>query len=377
MNSTPSPAVNGQKSAAGPPGDPTAFVLRCVVSVALLIAYFAGFDPLLAALGRIVPADLPPKVVAVTLLTLLLVAVWWKTIKGDVRFYAPIFITYILAVSDAAYGILDNFHSEWLARLTNDHFTSYSPTFVAIIATVLIELALALHVRQVAAPGHAYITGISVGILIKSTELWPFVLCGVISIVSKYALRYRGRHLWNPSNFGVTVLLWLGGTQLGSLSVQSGNDYWPILLIWLFGSLILYRLGRLYLPVVFIAAFVPLAFLRSRVTQHPFVTEVAPVTWPMFQLYIFFMITDPRTTTRARWSQCAVVVLVAIVDTVLRLGFRDVHSLYHALFIIAPLTNLAEILWDRRRADEKKRQTTAIAAPAGVPATAFVTGIKA
>jgi hypothetical protein len=82
----------------------------------------------------------------------------------------------------------------------------------------------------------------------------------------------------------------------------------------------------------------------------------------MFQLYIFFMITDPKTTTRARWSQNAVAVLVAVVETALRLAFRDLHSLYHALFIVAPITNFMEVVWDRRRAAAKQREAAAVAA---------------
>jgi hypothetical protein len=71
------------------------------------------------------------------------------------------------------------------------------------------------------------------------------------------------------------------------------------------------------------------------------------------------MITDPKTTTRTRLRQCAVALLVAVVETCLQLGFsgeRDVHSLYHALFIVAPITNLAEIFWDGRQAALKKKQ---------------------
>src|SRR5262249_18484827 len=109
----------------------------------------------------------------------------------------------------------------------------------------------------------------------------------------------------------------------------------------------LYRLKRLHIPLTFLAAFIPLAFLRSAITGNEWRTELAPVTWPMFQLYIFFMITDPPTTTKKKWSQCLVAVLVAIMETVLRLAFRDVHSLYHALFIVGPTSNLAEILLTR------------------------------
>src|SRR3989441_322957 len=49
----------------------------------------------------------------------------------------------------------------------------------------------------------AYITGISLALLIKPRVdlLWPFALGGFLAIASKYVLQYRGRHLWNPSNF--------------------------------------------------------------------------------------------------------------------------------------------------------------------------------
>src|SRR5262249_43773516 len=151
-----------------------------------------------ALLGTAMPEGLPA-VAAVTVLCALLVAVWWKLVKADPRFHAPILITYILAVGDANYGILDNIHSEWLARLSGGLVTGYSPTFVAIIASILAELALGRFVYgKWPHLASAYISGISVGILVKSGFVWPFVACALISIVSKYALRVRGRHLWNP-----------------------------------------------------------------------------------------------------------------------------------------------------------------------------------
>src|SRR5262249_9310955 len=141
----------------------------------------------------------------------------------------------------------------------------------------------------------AYITGISAGILIKSPALWPFLLAGTISICSKYALRVYNRHIWNPTNFGITMMLFLAPQHVASLSVQAGNNGLAIIVIWTLGCMIMYKLGRFHIPLAFIAAFVPLAFLRASVTGHPWQTELAPITSPMFQLYIFFMITDPPT----------------------------------------------------------------------------------
>jgi hypothetical protein len=295
-----------------------------------------------------------PRVLAGTILFVLIVAVWWPQIKADPRYHAPILITYILAMADAAYGILANHTSEWLTWLTSGQITGYSPTFVAILAAIAMEMVLSRFLSgRWPHLASAYISGISVGILVKSNALWPFVLCALISITSKYVLRVGGRHLWNPSNFGVTIMLLLAADHVASLSVESGNEFLPLVLVWALGSLILYRLGRLHIPLTFLAAFIPLCFLRYAVSGNGW-AEFGPLTWPMFQLYIFFMLTDPKTTTRTVTRQCVVVVLVAIVDTILRLGFRDQHALYHALFIVAPITNYLEIVYEGR----KKATTT-------------------
>jgi hypothetical protein len=67
----------------------------------------------------------------------------------------------------------------------------------------------------------------------------------------------------------------------------------------------------------------------------------------MYQLYIFFMITDPKTTVHSRWGQCLVAFLVAAVEAALRL-LEFVHAPYYALFIVGPAANLVEIVLARR-----------------------------
>jgi Na+-transporting NADH:ubiquinone oxidoreductase subunit NqrB len=206
----------------------------------------------------------------------------------------------------------------------------------------------------------AYITGISIGILLRSTLWWPFILCSLLSISSKYALRLQGRHLWNPSNLGMSVLLFLAPGAASSLSQQMGNEIWPLLVIWLLGVIILYRLGRLHITLTYVAAFIALSFVRSAVSGAQWITEVAPLTGPMYQLYIFFMITDPATTTRTWRRQCAVALLVAVVETILRLN-EIIYAPYYALFIVSPPTNLLEIWWTARPV--KANDGTLVAGP--------------
>jgi hypothetical protein len=287
-----------------------------------------------------------------------------RRFKFDKRFIAPLFITCILIVGQLTQGMLESHASPFLNWLTGGWITSYWPTFVAIAVAILAELFLGrlffgkwLHLAS------AYVSGISVGILVRSPDLWPYVLCSLLSIVSKYALRVGNRHIWNPSNFGICALLLLAPTSMSVLSIQWSNELWPLIIIWCLGSLILLQVGRLHISVTYAVCFVLLALVRSAITGKDFVTTVAPITGPMYQLFIFFMITDPRTTTRSRWSQCLVVVIIAVVEAVLRLDqlvplpfvepkLRQNLAIYaplYSLFVVGPIANLIEIWLDARK----------------------------
>lgn len=346
---------------------------RVAVSAALVGGYFWQRDGVAEWVqGQallLAGADLKPATVAVWLVAALiavLVVLWRDLLRRDKRFHAPLLVTSVLVIGDAGYSILENHSSPLLASLTGGLLTRYSPTFVTILTTVLAELVLGrFYFGKWPHLASAYVSGISAGILIKSPALWPFVLCGLLSITSKYALRVGDRHIWNPTNLGVTLMLFLAPAHVASLSVQAGNEVWAVLVIWGLGGMILYQLGRLHIPVAFLAAFVPLAFLRAWVTGNGWEAELAPITSPMFQLYIFFMITDPKTTTRGRWSQSLVAVLVALAETGYRLAFRDVHSLYHALFTVGPAANLIEIAYYAYSARPARPREAAAASLAG------------
>jgi len=170
-------------------------------------------------------------------------------------------------------------------------------------------------------------------------------LCAAISILSKYVLRWRGRHLWNPSNFGVTAMLFLAPWAVASLSIQWGNNLWAMLVIWVLGSVIIYNLKRFHITLTYVAAFLLFSLIRSQITGHSFFAEVAPITGPMYQLFIFFMITDPKTTVRSSKSaQMVVAFIVAGAEFALRL-LEVVHAPYYALFIVGPIATVVDILW--------------------------------
>lgn len=255
----------------------------------------------------------------------------------DVRFIAPLLITAILLVGQLGFGMLE----------------SYPQTLLAIAVSVVLEIVLGkIFTGKIPNLASAYISGISVGILIRSPFFWPFALCAAISITSKYVLRAKDRHIWNPSNFGVSAMLLLAPFAVASLSIQWGNNLLPLAVIWILGSIIIYRLGRFHITLTYVLSFLVFAVVRSFVTDHSFLAEVAPITGPMYQLFIFFMITDPKTTVRSsKTAQCVVVFFVALAEMILRL-FEVVHAPYYALFIVGPIANLLDIYWVSPRASD-------------------------
>jgi enediyne biosynthesis protein E5 len=250
-----------------------------------------------------------------------------RRLSFDQRFLAPVLITCILLGGQLSFGFLE----------------SYSRTTLAIIVAIAVELVLArLFTGKWPHLASAYISGISIGILIRSPAIWPYALCSMIAITSKYLLRVRGRHIWNPSNFGICAMLLLAPMAVATLSVQWGNSLWPMLVIWALGSLIIWRLKRFHITATYVVSFIFFAFIRHLITGHPFQAEVAPITGPMYQLFVFFMITDPKTTVRSKLAQGGVAVAIAFVETILRL-MQIVHAPYYALFLVGPTANLIEI----------------------------------
>jgi Na+-translocating ferredoxin:NAD+ oxidoreductase RnfD subunit len=268
------------------------------------------------------------------------------------RYLPPIFITSILLVSQVSFGVLE----------------SFSRTLLAIATAMAFELVLSKTVyHKWPNLASAYITGISVGILCRTPEYWPFALTSAIAITSKYVIQWRGRHLWNPSNFAIAVMLLIAPEYFSTLGIQWGNAIWPMLVVWALGAVITYRVKRFHITATYVLSFIALSFVRSLVTGHPFFAELAPITGPMYQLFIFFMITDPRTTVRSKRGQILVAFLVAVAEMSLRLAqgvtpqalmIFSVDAPYYALTLVGPIAMAIDIWRTPRKTQPKAGQTT-------------------
>ena len=267
---------------------------------------------------------------------------WKSWLSLDNRYVPPAFITLILLAGQLSFGILE----------------SYERTLLAIAASIATELVLGrIFLGKWVNLASAYISGISVGILLRSPDFWPYAVAAALAISSKYVLRFRGRHLWNPSNFGISVVLFLLPASVAMLSIQWGNNLASMAVIWVLGSIIIWRLRRFHISATYAISFLILALIRSWILHQPWLAEISPITGPEYQLFIFFMITDPKTTVRSKKGQCLVVFCVALVEMFFRFD-QSVYAELYALFWVGPVALLIEMALDarkRRRADAALR----------------------
>jgi Na+-translocating ferredoxin:NAD+ oxidoreductase RnfD subunit len=231
---------------------------------------------------------------------------WWeRASKIDPRYLIAFLITLVMVAAQLRYHMLG----------------SYDRLVLALGACLATEALLSWFDRgKIVNLLSAYISGISLTLLVKPQggALWPFALGGFLAISSKYVLRYRDNHLWNPTNFAVAALLLLAPDRVSVLSHQFGNDLTTNLVIWIFGLIIAARVGVLHITLTYVASFLLLNTVLAAALGQSVLPEIAPITGPMYQLFVFFMITDPRTIVRGRRRQILVAIVIAVMETLIR-----------------------------------------------------------
>ena len=287
---------------------------------------------------------------------------WWE--RGqllDPRYLIAFLISLVLVAGQLRYHMLGGYERLVLALLT----------------CTATEALLSWFVRgQVVNLQSAYISGLSLSLLLKpqGAALWPFALGGFLAISSKYVLRYRGNHLWNPTNFAIVTLLLAAPNRVTELSHQFGSDIWTNLVIWGFGLAIAARVRTLHITLTYVASFLVLNTLRSLALGQPIAPEIAPITGPMYQLFVFFMITDPRTVVRERRWQIVVAVLIATTEAVIRFAsdsgwpLPTAFNAAPALMALAMVGPVAKWIDLRRAGRGMPAPATSLAAP-GAPAS--------
>ena len=212
----------------------------------------------------------------------------------------------------------------------------------------------------------AHITGLAVAMLLyANAQLGPIAFATAVAIGSKaifrVAVETRTRHIFNPSNFGITVTLllfpWVGIAPPYHFTENlSGAEDWILPgLIVITGTFLNARFThRLPLIAAWVGGFMAQALVRSLVLDAPVAATLMPMTGVAFVLYTFYMVTDPATTPSEPRAQAAFGLAVAAAYGLLMIS-HVVFGLFFALTLVCALQGLGLYVhaWMTQRTDAR------------------------
>ena len=201
----------------------------------------------------------------------------------------------------------------------------------------------------------ALISGLSLCLLCRANAWWLAVVAGVIAITSKFVLRVRGKHLFNPTGFALVALMLATDGAVWVSPGQWGNVAFFAFLIACLGGLVVMRAARADVTLTFLAAWVALLVGRSLWLHEPMTIPLHRLQSGALLLFTFFMISDPRTTPDSRAGRVVFAVLVAVGGWWWQFLMFGTNGPLWALAACSLLTPFIDLLLPARRYEWARR----------------------
>ncbi|QOC91755.1 enediyne biosynthesis protein UnbU [Micromonospora craniellae] len=209
----------------------------------------------------------------------------------------------------------------------------------------------------------AHISGFALAMLLFiSDRIDLFIVAAVVTISSKYIFRVRtqngDKHYFNPSNFGITVMLVLYASTVSIAPPYQFTEYLnhfgdialPAFLACLGLFINFIFTGKLPLIFAWVGGFTAQAAIRAVFSDDiSFPAAMAPLTGMALLLFTLYMITDPGTTPRSRSGQITFGLAVAAVYGVL-MTFHVAFGVFFALTIVSACRGAGLWIASRRAA---------------------------
>ena len=192
-------------------------------------------------------------------------------------------------------------------------------------------------------PLSALITSCSLTLLLR-TDLISLAMCAaIIAIGSKFLVRVRGKHVFNPANVALVSLMllsddaWVSSGQWGSATIGA-------LALACLGFLVLTRARRAETTIAFIAAYGLLLLVRALWLGDPLSIPLHQLQNGALLIFAFFMISDPKTSPNSPVGRIAFGALVASVAYSIQFVFYEPNGPILALIMSAPFVPLIDAI---------------------------------
>jgi Na+-transporting NADH:ubiquinone oxidoreductase subunit NqrB len=253
----------------------------------------------------------------------------------DARYFQIVFQSLFLS-----YGI---FYLGWQAE-----WWLYSTYFLVSFATQLLFESIAgkkeipLHKRIPFALPSVIISSFGLSLLLKTNDIEIAALAAFVSIASKFLIRVKGKHIFNPSAFGIVVGVFVTGKAWFSPG-QWGSGAVILFGVCCLGFIVATRIQKLDTSIAFLGTFAGLLFIRQVIyLGWPLDFFVQSVSTGSLLLFSFFMITDPKTIPDHRWARVCWCVAIACISFYLA-TFRFMNGAPILVLVLAqPLVPLMD-----------------------------------
>ena len=189
----------------------------------------------------------------------------------------------------------------------------------------------------------ALISALSLCLLLRTDALGWAAVAASIAVGSKFLVRVRGKHVFNPTNLAIAALLvatpdvWVSPGQWGT-----GASF--AFAIACAGLAVTYRSARSDVTLTFIAAYAGLITARSLYLGEPLTIPLHRLESGAFLLFSFFMISDPKTTPDSRAGRVLFALLVALGAAYVHFRLFRPNGFLWALVLASPLVPLIDRL---------------------------------
>jgi len=222
-------------------------------------------------------------------------------------------------------------------------------------------------------PRSAAISGLSLCLLLRSNSVVLVLIAAVIAVGSKFVIRWRGKHIFNPTNVAIVALLLTGRVWVSP--GQWGNVAFFAFLIACLGGIVVNRATRSDVTFAFIVAWSAILIGRSLWLGEPMAIPIHRLENGALLLFTFFMISDPRTTPDSRTGRILFAALVAAGAWYIQFRLFRTNGILWSLAITSLLTPILDALLPARRFEWRDVGQAILPVPANKIATSGQAGL--
>ncbi len=197
------------------------------------------------------------------------------------------------------------------------------------------------------------ISSFGLSLLLKTNSIDVAMLAAFISIASKFLIKIKGKHIFNPSALGIVAAIGLTNNAWFSPG-QWGSGTVLLFGIGCLGCIVVTKVQKLDTSLAFLGTFASLLFIRQIVfLGWPLDFFVQSISTGSLLLFSFFMITDPKTIPNNKWARVVWCMLVASVAFYLT-TFKFINGApIYVLVLAQPLVPLFDWLFKGQHFDWK------------------------